>query len=388
MWGVSVSAHQTEGNNFYNDWWYFEKKGTLPYKSGDACLHYEYFEKDFDALKSLGFNAFRFSIEWSRIEPSEGKINHKELKHYFKVIEALKKRNIVPMVVLFHFTLPLWFYRKGGFSRSSNIKHFLNFVKIISGELKGINWWITINEPCVYVYQGFLQGVWPPFRKSLKLSLKTLLNLLKAHQEAFYIIKENNPQSQVSFSKHMRGFYPSPRGNIVLNQLPAFLRNFFFNRFFLEVCAHNHTLDYIALNYYTCNFLKFKVKKIMGEEDMNLPLRKNSLGWYVHPASLGKILSFLKKFNLPVIITENGTSEDEELFYEAFLKAHLLQVLKSLKKGIPVKGYFWWSLIDNFEWDKGFNAYFGIFSVDRNSGERKSRPFCKKFSEIIKTNSL
>ena len=151
LWGAATAAHQVEGDNRFSDWWAHEQGGDLPFKSGIACNHYERYQEDFDLAKSWGHNAHRLSVEWSRIEPEEGVWNQDALNHYIDVIAALLDRGIEPLVTLHHFTSPAWFSRTGGWLRRDSIRLFSRFVSHVARHLTGVRYWLTINEPTVYV---------------------------------------------------------------------------------------------------------------------------------------------------------------------------------------------------------------------------------------------
>ncbi|MFC1700991.1 family 1 glycosylhydrolase [Patescibacteria group bacterium] len=227
LWGAASSAHQVEGNNF-NDWTEWEKKNAKRlakkakkyyqkwqkeqfqemlkkenYISGRACDHYNRYEKDFDIAKSLNHNAHRFSIEWSRIEPEQGKFNQQEIEHYRKVILALKRRGIEPFVTLWHWTNPVWFSEKGGFEKHRNIKYFVNYAEKMVKELgKDVKFWITINEPNIYVSNSYLKGVWFPQKRNIFKYRKVLFNLIKAHKLSYDIIKNNFSKAKVGIAKN------------------------------------------------------------------------------------------------------------------------------------------------------------------------------------------
>lgn len=166
LWGAATSAYQVEGNNIYSDWWDFESKNKLP-SSGIACDQYNRYEEGFDLAKSLNHNAHRLSIEWPRIEPQNGEFDHHEIEHYKLVLQALKKRDLKVMLTLWHFTLPQWVADIGGWENRQTVKLFERFVKRIVPELaEFVDMWIILNEPGVYIYQGYVQRIWPPAKKS------------------------------------------------------------------------------------------------------------------------------------------------------------------------------------------------------------------------------
>lgn len=394
LWGAATSAHQTEGENFYSDWWEWENKGEVGEPSGDAVRHYELFREDFDLVKSLNHNCHRFSIEWSRIEPRENRFNEQEIFHYKEVLEELKIRNLEPIVTLHHFTNPLWFIEKGGFLEKKNIGYFLRYLERMVLELgQDIVYWITINEPVVYVYNSYLRGIWPPGKRSFLKAKRVLKNLIKAHIEGYEIIhkvyeEKSWQRPKVSIAKNFRIFSPCLYENCLLNRFSSRLRDRFFNWLFLEKIRGY--LDFIGVNYYTKESVRFKLP--FGDECRNLShehiKRRNSLGWQVYPEGLLEILKFLKKYNLPILITENGTTENCDSDYWYFLKEHLKKIGEAISEGIKVIGYIYWSLLDNFEWDCGFKAKFGLIEVDRITYKRKIKDFSLKFSEICKYNTL
>lgn len=390
LWGTATSSYQIEGGNFNNDWHLWEQQGKTAYPCGQAIDSYHRFNQDSDLIQSLGQNTHRLSFEWSRIQPSPDTFDDNEIEHYKKIIRALKERNITPMITLHHFTNPRWFYERNGWLNPKAPQYFAGYAAKIAGEFSGLStYWITINEPLVYIYNSFIKGIWPPGEQSLKKAFIVLRNMIKAHGIAYKILHKANPHAKVSIAKHLRIFNPCPHHRHKQNIFPAFLRNRLFNYFLLEYLAQKKTLDFIGLNYYTMNFVSFTPKDIFGTDCFaaHHTLRQNALGWYVYPEGLFKILMRLKKFRLPVIITENGTTENSDNLYQEFLIDHLQAVAKAIEKGVNVTGYFWWSLVDNFEWEKGFNAHFGLAGVDQNL-TRVLKPFARLYKDICMQNKL
>jgi beta-glucosidase len=167
LWGTATAAHQVEGYNYNNDWWQAEQQGKLRFKSGAACDHYHRSSQDFDLAQKMHNNAHRLSVEWSRLEPRPGEWNYPAVEHYRKVLTDLRNRKITVMLTLHHFTLPSWLADKGGFAKFRNLKYFTRYVKFAAQQFQDlVDFWITINEPGVYIYQGYEMGDWPPFKKS------------------------------------------------------------------------------------------------------------------------------------------------------------------------------------------------------------------------------
>ncbi len=395
LWGAATAAHQVEGGNT-NDWSQWEKKNAARlakeaeaywkkwqrekfpemlkpenYISGRACDHYNRYEEDFDLAKEMGHNTHRFSIEWSRIEPEEGKFNQEEIEHYRKVIRALKGRGIEPFVTLWHWTMPIWFTGMGAFGKRKNIKYFVRFCETMVEELKDeVKFWIVLNEPEIYAAHGYFNGQWPPQKRNIFIYLKVLKNLARAYKAVFFAIKKIANSTSVGISKN----------NVYFEGWLSPLVNWWWNFCFLNIIKNY--LDFIGLNYYFHNRIKgcrFNQNKNKETTDM---------GWEIYPEGIYHVLMGLKKYQKPVYITENGLADADDKQRAKFVIDHLKFIHKAISEGVDVKGYFHWSLLDNFEWDKGFWPRFGLIEVDYETLERKPRPSCRIYAEIAKQNEL
>ncbi|MDD5561566.1 MAG: glycoside hydrolase family 1 protein [Candidatus Omnitrophica bacterium] len=397
LWGASTSAHQVEGNNLYNDWWLAEQSGALKEASNQACRHYELYAADFAIAKELEHNCHRFSIEWSRIEPQEGLFRDSEIKHYRKVIAELKNLGIEPVVTLHHFTSPAWFSQRGGWAKPKLQRYFLRFVEKVVQEFSGdIKFWVTINEPLVYSSHSYLLGVWPPKERSLFKAVQVTLNMAKAHIQAYRIIhkiyqEKNLSRPMVSIAANLQAFEicrPTLK-----NKLAAYLRHKLYNLYFIELLLRKKTLDYIGVNYYSRNLVdveNWRLRSLLVDtcKHNHHPLRKNSLGWDIYPQGLYKLLISLKQYNLPVLITENGIcTEDDDLRWD-YMRTHLEQLHNSMREGVNVLGYIYWSLIDNFEWDKGFVPRFGLVDINYPEQKRTIRPSARKLAAVFKSGMI
>jgi len=397
LWGASTSAHQVEGGNIHNDWWLAEQGGALKEASNQACRHYELYREDFAIAKELNHNCHRFSIEWSRIEPQEGVFQDSEIEHYRKVITELRNLGIEPVVTLHHFTNPAWFSQRGGWTKLKLQRYFLRFVEKIVAEFSGeVKFWVTINEPLVYSSHSYLLGAWPPKEHSLFKTAKVTLNMAQAHIKAYRIIHKvyrdkGLERPMVSIAANLQAFEfcrPTLR-----NKLAVYLRHKLYNLYFIETLLRKKALDYIGINYYGRNLADVEswgIGHLLLDtcKHNHYPLRKNSLGWDIYPQGLYKILVSLKKYNLPILITENGIcTEDDELKWD-YIREHLEQLLKSMKEGVNVLGYIYWSLIDNFEWAEGFGPRFGLVHVDYQNQKRTIRISAKKLMQVSKTGLI
>ncbi len=293
FWGAATSAHQVEGNN-RNDWSRWEEQnarrlagqaekefGRLAswpdiktqaqdpanYISGRACGHYERFREDFDIAKQLGHNAHRFSIEWSRIEPEEGKFDEDEVEHYRQVVAALRERGIEPFVTLWHWTLPLWLAQKGGVLNEKFPEYFTRYAEKMAASLSGVKFWLTLNETNVYTAHGYWRGIWPPGERSAYQFLSANRNLSRAHKAAYEVIKKHVPSAHVGVAHSVIWFSGS------------WPKDFMWNRWFLN--SIRGFQDFVGVNYY--------------HSDRNTAV-KTDMGWSVDPEGLFHLLVSLKRY--------------------------------------------------------------------------------------------
>jgi beta-glucosidase len=402
LWGSATAAHQVEGNN-HNQWSEWEKENAerlvkeaksywqpwqqkkFPemfepqnYISGRACDHYNRYEEDFDLAKVMNNNAHRFSIEWSRVEPEEGKFSEKEIEHYWKVIQALKIRGLEPFVSLWHWTVPIWFAKKGGFAKKDNIKYFVRFCETVAKNFKDeVNFWIVLNEPEIYTGHSYLKGVWPPQKKNLVSYFLVMRNLIETHQKVYKKIKQINPDAQVGIAKN--NIYFDAHRNKIVNIFLKKIIDWWWNFYFLNRIK-NHQ-DFIGLNHYFHNRINYGFNK-------NENKKTSDLGWELYPEAIYYVLKDLKKYNKPIYITENGLADAADKNREWFIKESLKNIYKAIQEKIDVRGYFHWSLLDNFEWDKGFWPRFGLVEIDYQTLERKVRPSAWGYAKICKNNEL
>jgi beta-glucosidase len=374
--GAAAAAHQVEGNNFHNDWWHQEQLGKVP-RSGDACDHYNRYDEDFKIAHDIGLNAFRISIEWSRIEPVENQWDKTAIEHYRKVLKKMKENGLTRMVTLHHFTLPQWLAEKGGFETKAGVESFARFAWFVAQNLGDeIDLWCTINEPEVYSSQSYFMKRWPPFKKSLLMTMKVYKNLTKAHIAAYHAVKEVLPQAQVGIVKN--NVYYEPHQNTFLSKIACSLANHYGNRWFLNKISR-HT-DFIGLNYYFTRVLSLSVRGFKTINDVHLP--KSDMGWQTFPEGIYHVLSDLKRYHKPVYITENGIANARDDMRQDFIRQHLAWALKAKSEGLDLRGYFYWSLTDNYEWADGYGPRFGLVEMNYDTQARRVRPSADIFKEI------
>ncbi len=375
LWGASTAAYQVEGGIENVDWAAAARRGLVP-ACGRACDFYNRFEEDFELAASLGMNAQRFSIEWARIEPEEGKFNDAEIEHYRKVFEALHKRGLKPVVNLWHFTLPLWFSERGGFFHKDASDRFARYCAYVVARLGGeTDTWLTINEPEIWALHGYLKRDWPPFKRDPFLYFLAQWRLARAHKAAYKAMKAVRHDIKIGVAKH-NIFFDS--NSNPFNMLVCAVNAWVWNHLFLFWIRKHQ--DFIGLNHY----LHSKFGMSMHEE---AAATRSDMGWELHPTSLYECLIDLKRYNVPVFVSEHGIADAADTRRAAFLRTAAMNITRAKKDGVPLFGYFYWSLLDNYEWKHGFGKRFGLVEVDYTTLERKVRPSASVFAEMCAGNT-
>ncbi len=396
--GAATSSHQVEGNNRWNDWWAFEQAGQLPFQSQQCCDHYRLYEQDFDLAGSLGHSCHRFSIEWSRIEPAEGAWNDAAVEHYADVIRALRARGMEPVVTLQHFTLPAWFAARGGWERADSPQLFARFLAHLLERLtEPVMFWLTINEPTVYVQQSYVNGAWPPQQRAAwRKAVRVLRNLARAHVAAYDVVKQHQPRALISFAHNALLVEPcNPRR--LLDRLAARCRDYVLNDVFFRLIRSAGAddsqlkLDFVGINYYTRCCVRSAggpLTRLLGRACKAAHHQhqgsNSDIGWEIYPRGLKAVLARFAGFGLPMFVTENGIATDNDELRCAFLQDHVRVLSDAVAEGIPVIGYLHWSLMDNFEWDLGTKAKFGLAAVDYRTQARRPRHSAELFARLCR----
>lgn len=401
LWGVSTSAHQVEGG-LHNQWtvWELENAKSLAaqapyhyddlknwddikhaakrpsnYVSGRAANHYELYEQDIELVQRLNMNTFRFSIEWSRVQPQPDAWDVSAVDHYKDVLAACKKRGIEPVVTLFYFTLPEWFAKRGGFERAGNTRYFVEYAERILRELgPGIRYVITINEPEVYAAESYYKGHWPPQRQSKLQFLRVLRNLASAHNQAARRIHAINRRYKVSIAKNSLFVYPGD--DAWLSVRAASVMQYGQDDYFLKKVVKH--CDFIGVNYYFSD-------RVYGYRVHNPHTRVSDMGWDMQPAHLEHVLERLyDKYHKPLLITENGLADASDSNRQWWLAETLRSMQRAIDSGVELIGYLHRSLLDNFEWDKGFWPRFGLFAVDYTTMRRTPRQSAVSLAKTLR----
>lgn len=384
VWELSVAAHQAKTAKKRLGWMpdfpEFEARASDPanYISGKGVDHFNRYRVDFDIVKGLGLNAFRFTIEWSRVEPEEGKFDAAAINHYREYIAELNKRGIEPFLNIWHWTVPVWFAEKGGFTKRSNLKYFDEFAKKVAQELlHGVNYVITLNETNVYASFSYATGEWPPQEKNNLKALWVYVNLISAHKHAYKVIKKYHPRVQVGVAQQLADVQPYAQDSFS-DELVTKLMRYGWNWWWLNRIKKYQ--DFVGFNYYFTDYYSKWHRR-------NPQTPTNDLGWYMEPKGILPLMRRIAKHypGKPIFITENGVADANDKYRKWWLQETMQALDAARKEDIPVAGYLHWSLLDNFEWAYGWWPQFGLVHVDREHGMKRTvRPSAKWWAEEIK----
>ena len=428
LWGVATSGHQIDGDNRDCDWWAWEQAGNIESGevSGKATDHWNRWDQDLQNAASLGLNAYRFSVEWSRIEPQEGQWNQQALDWYIALIEKCEKLGLLPMVTLHHFTLPRWLSDKGGLTHPHFPDRFGGFVRKVAHAFGSrVPLWCTVNEPMLLAIGAYLGGVMPPAESDPRALAAAHRGLLKAHVLAYDTLHKHAARREgpwkdrpleVGFAHNMVDFHALRAWHPAELWMVRIFRRYY-NRAWLDAVTGRRqhfgirgllptprqvwqargrrTVDFIGVNYYMKAYPCWGPQKKEGAQFLqfrNLPVgirfqregdNVSDLGWPIHPEGLGRMLRFASKYKLPIYVTENGIADAQDALRARFVQDHVQQVANAREHGADVRGYFHWSLLDNFEWVKGFGPRFGLWEVDYQTFERKARPSAQIYAQLV-----
>ncbi len=402
LWGTATAAHQVEGGNTGNDWWRWEQQpGRIARgeSSGTACDHWNRVDTDLALMRDLGANAYRFSVEWARLEPEPGRYDDAAWTHYADEVAAYRAAGIEPMVTLLHFTLPGWLADRGGVLATDFPERFGRFAGEAAARLPDVRLWVTINEPNVVMLSGYLEGTFPPGLRDPRRAVAALVAQLRAHGSAAQAVRAALPSAQIGVANHVAAIEPrnrlNPMDRLVVSQSAGL-----FNWGFQDAVASGRirlravgfpsvdlpapellgSTDFFGLNYYTRQVLSFAPSapsRVVVEPG---PGPRTDLGWEIYPDGFEQAIhQAWHRYHLPVYVTENGIADASGMVRPAYLKWHVEAMRGAMADNIPVLGYFHWSLMDNFEWAEGFDPRFGLYRVDYATQERYPTPACDLF---------
>ena len=363
-------------------------------------------------MKEMNQQLYRMSIEWSRLEPSEGSFDEAAIDHYRDELKLLLDNDIRPIVTLHHFSHPLWFEDMGGWENQRAVECFLRYTeKAVSSLGDMVAEWMTINEPNVYLEGAYSAGSFPPHKSSLKAYFNGLRHMSAAHIEAYKAIhrirkeKGFGGQTLVGFAKHVRVFDTDGKGG--LSKLSRELVDYCFNtitfeamvkgRFIFPIGGGNYPYgkgefcDFLGLNYYTRDIIGFtwKATRVFADIKVKEGAELNDMGWEIYPQGLYLLCKkYYELYRLPVFITENGICDHRDEKRARFIYDHLQMVKQLREDGIDVRRYYHWSLLDNFEWEFGLTPKFGLIEVDYETQQRTIRPSGRFYAEIARSKEV
>jgi len=377
-------------------------------KSGPACDHWNRVHQDIGLMREIGVNGYRFSLDWAKLQPAPGAPLDKEaLEHYRMEVDALLEAGITPMITLHHFTHPLWFEEMGSFEKRENIEHFVNFCKLVFEEFSPkVKLWITIHEPFFFVFNGWINGIFPPGKQNPQLAGYVLANLLEAHVRVYAALKEmkHGPSCKIGLAKDYYIFDCWAPCN-PLDQLAVIGLEVLFNSAFLDFFRMGEyvyryvgtmpvryydergpkSLDFIGLNYYSHSLVRFRFSTTNPVEIMHMPgvIHTDAANAPIYAEGLYRALKKLSSLGVPIYVTENGCADATDDRRHLYLRRHLYALSKALREGCDVRGYFYWTLMDSFEWNEGYSKKYGLYHVDHTTQQRTLREGARYYQRVI-----
>ena len=380
LWGTATAAHQVEGGNWNNDWWAWEHAPNTPCEepSGDACDHWHRYPEDLDLLRELGFGAYRFSIEWSRIEPEEGEFSVASLDHYARVIAACRDRDLLPVVTFHHFTTPRWAAADGGWGNPAVVDRFTRFVEFAGARLGDeIGIACTINEPNIVTLMGSLMGVFPPgATQDLDGYQRATDSFVAAHRRAVDVLHATPGDFPVGITLAMGDWAAEPGFEHRIDEFRAMHEDVY-----LHATAGD---DFVGVQAYSRN--RVGEAGVIGPEPGAKVL---PMGYEYWPTAAAAAVRHAHEVTgLPIYVTENGIGTDDDALRIRYVRDSLLAIADAIAEGVDVRGFFHWSLLDNFEWAFGYRMRFGIVGVDRATQARTVKASGRWLAEVIRANEV
>ena len=391
LFGTAQSAHQVEGGNRNSDWWEWENRPGSPCRepSGDACDFYHRWREDLELVAGLGFNAFRFSVEWARIEPEEGAFSDAELAHYRRILAGCRELGLAPVLTFHHFTLPRWLGAAGGFELDRFPALFERYCRRAAAALGDLAAYAaTFNEPEGIGEGGYLLGVNPPGRRGDREAFRRVTdNVLAAHRLAVAAIRaECGAPAGVTLALPDLQYEDGAQPGETHVELAAQASDLF-----LEAARGD---DWLGVQNYTRN--RFGPEGPRGPHvewnggEAVETLDTTQLGQEVYPPALGNAIrrAWRATGGIPLLVTESGIATIDDAKRIRFLTAVLGETLAALEEGVDLRGFFHWSLLDNFEWSLGYRPRFGLVAVDRTTLARSPKPSAAWLGAVARRRRL
>jgi beta-glucosidase len=411
-WGTSTSSHQVEGNNENNDWSEWEKRPgaiTDGSRAGAACGWWDgRAEEDLAAAAAAGQNAHRLSLEWSRLEPEPGRWDDVAFARYARLLEEMSRLGLRAMVTLQHVTLPLWLARRGGWTSWEAVGSFERYAEECARRLGGrVSSWVTMNEPAAVAGAAYALTYWPPALGSRRAALRAMAVMIEAHAAAYRAVKRITPRTPVGIVLAAPRLEPArpalPDRAVAWAQDWAFLGSTLLSLRTgvlplplrgrrAHVPGLRGSTDFFGANYYGRYAVRFdpgSAQFLFGKHVQEPTVRTGKTDWgEIAPEGLTRQLVRMSRFGVPVYVTENGIRDAEDATRPDYLRAHVAAVHEAIRLGADVRGYFHWSLVDNFEWAEGWTPRFGLHALDPTTQRRTARPSAAVYAGICRSNSV
>lgn len=416
-WGISVSAYQVEGDDTNAQWHRWEETGhVVPAggRSGLACDWWCHAERDFDLAQSLGLNAMCLTIEWSRVEPRPGEWDVAAVARYREMLQGQRERGIEPLVTLHHFSHPLWFEDRGGFLSSDAVERFERWAAFAVEQFGDLcDFWCTMNEPNVYSVFGYQLGVFPPGRRGdLRGTIRVQATMARAHAAAYRAIHRAQPNARVGWA-HLFNLFDPKRPGHPLDRFVAAVSDRSFNAFFPRALRTGQALfpfnlfagdlrevrgayDYVGIDVYARDVMSFDLGNptelfgrrqpapgaLLGDGGMDSPHGE------VYPQGIARVVRRVAALGKPIYVTENGVADAADRLRPWVLVEAARAMHEVLEEGYDLRGYYHWTLADNFEWNLGWTLRFGLAELDIATQERTLRPSGRLYAEMAHANAL
>jgi beta-glucosidase len=390
LWGSATSAHQVEGDNRGNDWWRWENSAaTLAADlSGNGIDHFARYADDFALLASLGQNAHRMSLEWSRIQPARDHVDKAALDHYRRVLECLAEQGLTGVITLYHKTLPLWFADSGGWLAPDALDRFADYVSLVSAALGDMMpYACTINEPQILPLFGYATGQFPPALTDRAAAERVNDVLIAAHRTAVQAVRGSGSATRIGTCLQLVPLLPADPASQADVELTAWLDQMMTTSHIDDLRAGGDVGDFLGVQYYTRARVDASSSALLAPAAVDA--EATQMGWEVYPEGFGAVLGLAATAGLPLIITENGIATDDDHQRVRFLDSHLNELRNAMHGGVDVRGYFYWSSFDNFEWNHGYAPTFGLIGIDRdNDFRRVARPSAHALGRVAASGRL
>ena len=391
-WGLASSSFQNEDrgekpgspNYFKTDWDRFAEEGGAPARGDGAVFSWSEFDKDLAAIKKLGVNHFRFGVEWARVEPKQGQINGAALRQYGEMARRIRAAGIEPIITLWHFTFPDWLYPK-----DKSKANFMNpdvrtawqahVRRVVKATKSDVRIYVPQNEPNGALQLGWIAAHWPPgllarpgtYKKAMRVSADMF-------RDASTIVREERPDALImgiySLPRWKKAHYLDPTGSVY---------NLMMHQNYDQLDMVADTCDLIGVNYYysqQASAVRF-IFRPSGERNSSY----TQLGWEIDPTGLYHILKDVTdRYHKPIVISENGIGTQSGQKSIRYFREHIAQMRRAMNDGVDVRGYFPWTLVDNYEWTEGWHGQFGLFAFDKKTHERIASPSAIWYKSFIK----